>query len=226
MPSQTVDLPLPADDWPYLYLRERGIPTLYLTTLMVMACFAFGAIAMLSPLRVGTIDLPLFLLGASFLLLETKSVTTFSLLFGSTWFVNTVVFAAILAVVLLANWLVTWKRWTNPHGFFAVLLVTLGLLYYVRIAGFLRLGLLAKCLVAGGFVAAPIFFSSVIFAILVTRTTDIGLALGSNLLGAVTGGFLEYTSMLWGLNGLYLIAAALYLVANLRLMRQRVVSSP
>jgi hypothetical protein len=44
----------------------------------------------------------LFLLGAAFLLLETKSVTGFALLFGTTWVVNALVFAVVLLAVLAA----------------------------------------------------------------------------------------------------------------------------
>src|SRR5207248_1791608 len=43
-----------------------------------------------------------FLLGTAFLLLETRSLTIFSLLFGTTWTVNAMAFAAILVSVLLA----------------------------------------------------------------------------------------------------------------------------
>ena len=44
----------------------------------------------------------LFLLGAAFMLLETKSVTGFALLFGTTWVVNALVFAGVLLAVLAA----------------------------------------------------------------------------------------------------------------------------
>src|SRR5206468_9988300 len=43
-----------------------------------------------------------FVLGMAFLLLETRSLVSFSLLFGSTWLVNALAFFAILASVLLA----------------------------------------------------------------------------------------------------------------------------
>ena len=46
--------------------------------------------------------LDLALLGAAFLLLETRGVTRFALLFGTTWLVNALVFAGVLVVVLLA----------------------------------------------------------------------------------------------------------------------------
>ena len=52
----------------------------------------------------------LFLLGAAFMLLETRAVTMFALLFGTTWLVNAIVFAGILVAVLLA---VEFTRWFN-----------------------------------------------------------------------------------------------------------------
>ena len=55
----------------------------------------------------------LFLLGAAFLLLETKSVTGFALLFGTTWIVNSLVFAGILLAVLGAVEL-TKRGWAPP----------------------------------------------------------------------------------------------------------------
>jgi hypothetical protein len=39
----------------------------------------------------------LFFMGAAFLLLETKNVATFALLFGTTWFVNALVFAGVMS---------------------------------------------------------------------------------------------------------------------------------
>jgi hypothetical protein len=42
------------------------------------------------------------LLGAAFLLLETRGVTRFALLFGTTWLVNALVFAGVLVGVLVA----------------------------------------------------------------------------------------------------------------------------
>ncbi len=45
----------------------------------------------------------MFFLGAGFMLLETKGVVHMALLFGSTWIVNSIVFFAILVMVLLSN---------------------------------------------------------------------------------------------------------------------------
>ena len=46
--------------------------------------------------------LDLFCMGAAFLLLETTNVVRFALLFGTTWFVNALVFFGILVSVAVA----------------------------------------------------------------------------------------------------------------------------
>ena len=70
-----------------------------------------GGILLLSLLLVRVVGGPfrtmrpyadLFFMGAAFLLLETKNVATFALLFGTTWLVNAMVFAGVLLVVLAA----------------------------------------------------------------------------------------------------------------------------
>ena len=54
----------------------------------------------------------LFFMGAAFLLLETKNIATFALLFGTTWLVNAMVFAGVLVVVLAA--VETTRRFRTP----------------------------------------------------------------------------------------------------------------
>ncbi len=64
----------------------------------------------------------LFCMGAAFLLLETKSVVQFALLFGTTWFVNSLVFAGILLAVLAAVELARRVRLPSPPVMYGVLL--------------------------------------------------------------------------------------------------------
>ena len=54
----------------------------------------------------------LFFMGAAFLLLETKNIATFALLFGTTWIVNAMVFAGVLLIVLAA--VETTRRFRTP----------------------------------------------------------------------------------------------------------------
>ena len=66
----------------------------------------------------GRFDTQMFLLGAAFLLLETRAVTQLSLLFGSTWIVNTSVFGGVLAMVLAANTVAShWKGYKREPTF-------------------------------------------------------------------------------------------------------------
>jgi SAM-dependent methyltransferase len=208
------EIALPTDDWPYLYLRERGIPKLYSVSLILLVGISFAMIFIAAPLKKGRFEPAFFLLGCGFLLLETKSVTTFSLLFGSTWLVNAVVFSSILAIALLSNWIVGIKKFSDPRLFFAGLVASIVFLYFSPAGALLHYPFAWKVLLAGIFVALPIFFSSFVFAILIAEVKDMGVALGANLLGAVMGGFLEYLSMIFGLNALYLLALAFYVAAS------------
>ena len=69
---------------------------------LILVASALAVRAISGPFRAMRSSLDLFFMGAAFLLLETKSVVQFALLFGTTWFVNALVFAGILLSVLLA----------------------------------------------------------------------------------------------------------------------------
>jgi len=107
-PLPAVDAPAPkpaSDDWPFLYLRVPDIAPYYLLALAFVVGIALLAVAFAA--RAGKTSLRrfsphFFVLGTAFLLLETRSLVSFSLLFGSTWFVNALAFFAILASVLAA----------------------------------------------------------------------------------------------------------------------------
>src|SRR5439155_266962 len=105
-PAIPTDRPAAAtDDWPFLYLRDRVIAPYYILALIFVVLV--GGVATVLAARVVSAPLAafsphFFLLGAAFLLLETRSLTMFSLLFGTTWTVNAMAFAAILTSVLLA----------------------------------------------------------------------------------------------------------------------------
>ncbi len=213
MPSAKSAVEIPHDDWPYLYLEKRGIPKLYFITLLMLIGISITAIFTLSPLKGGKVNLFFLLLGGAFLLLETKSVTTLSLLFGSTWIVNAVVFSAILFLALAANWMVMKMRFKGTAWFFLALSLSLIISYFFPITSLLRLGFFSKVAIASLLAGLPIFFAAIIFAITFKSTKHVSHALGSNLLGAVLGGFLEYGSMAFGLKALYIAALACYLFA-------------
>lgn len=211
---------LPHDDWPYLYLRKHTVPTHYLTVLLGILLIAYAFIRVGAPHTLqGRGDWPMFFLGAGFLLVETKSVAEMSLLFGATWWVNVLVFASILVVILCANVLTATGR-TPPRAVrFAGLFVSLALAYLVPVRSLLWLGTTGQWLLGGLLVALPVLFAALIFAELFESRVDSSRALAFNVFGAVVGGVLEYLSMVTGTKALYLIAAAVYAAAFLALRR-------
>jgi len=92
------EIPAPsADDRPFLYLKDASIPQIYLLLIGLILAVSLIAIRVVGgPLRQMRGYADLFLMGMAFLLLETRSITTFALLFGTTWLVNALVFAGVL----------------------------------------------------------------------------------------------------------------------------------
>jgi len=212
---------VPTDDWPYLYLKRPGVPRHYsLALLGVIGLALVGVVAVAGPAALRGFDAPMFLLGAGFLLIETKSVTEMALLFGSTWTVNVLVFAAILAVVLVANLLV--QRGVRPRlpWLVALLMAALAAGYLVPVRALVRESLAAEWLLGSLVVAAPVLVAAFIFPRLLERRSDAARALGWNVIGAIVGGAAEYLSMAFGIKALYLLAAVAYGAAALAMRRE------
>jgi SAM-dependent methyltransferase len=201
-----------SDDWPFLYLRPGSVPWAYL---LILSCVLIGSFLLVrwvfGPSLTGaSFDAPLFFFGAAFLLLETRAVTSLSLLFGATWFINAAVFGGILLTALLANLYVQRMRPRSEAPWFVLLFVALALLWLVTPGQLAGLTPIPRALMAGLLAGLPVGFAGVIVSSRLGQMNDPTGALGSNLLGAVLGGCLEYSSMLIGLRGLLGLAALLY----------------
>ncbi|HZN67240.1 MAG TPA: class I SAM-dependent methyltransferase, partial [Tepidisphaeraceae bacterium] len=98
------------DDWPFFYMSVRTYPVSYAVMIAALLAVAFVYVTRLMPAGdgagAGGFSLPCFLLGAGFMLLETKAITELALFYGSTWVVVGVVIAAILVMAYVANLLV------------------------------------------------------------------------------------------------------------------------
>ena len=201
------------DDWPHLYIRDKRIPSEYLG---VLAGILLVSLVLVRRSFRGTrrLDGQFFFLGAGFLLMETKSVTEYALLVGSTWQTNSLVFTVILATILVANLLVLTKLRRPPVGLLYVLVAATLVMTYVWPIS--RWGLapgIGAYAAAAVYLGVPIFMAAIIFAT-AFRSARLGSeALASNLLGAVLGGVLEYLSLALGIRALSLLAAAMYLAA-------------
>jgi hypothetical protein len=97
------DAVAPTDDWPFLYLSSRTVPTDYLIVIGILLAVTLPAVYILRGGGFGLNDGHFLFLGLGFLLLETKSISDCSLYFGTTWFVTMVVVAGVLLMVLAAN---------------------------------------------------------------------------------------------------------------------------
>ncbi len=209
---------LPTDDWPYLYLRSRGIDGFYLSVMAIVAVLAVAGVALASrEMRRslaggGGADIEMWLFGLAFLLLETRAVTEMNLAWGATWLTSAVVFASILAVVLLSTLLAA----VRPLPFTVAalgLLAALGATYAVPARFLVAQEVGPRLLLSTLYVGAPIFFAAACFALRFKERPAAGLAFGWNLLGAVAGGLVEFASMAVGLKALSLVAGLAYLGA-------------
>lgn len=210
--EKTRDATPATDDWPFLYVQNRGIPAFYLTILGTLLALAviLMALSMYIQKERG-FNVKFFLFGAAFLLLETKSLTTFSLLFGATWFVNSLVFGAILTSILIAN-IISMNVRIKPGILYILLFGSLLLSAMIPTENFLSVPGAARYVLAAVLYFSPVFFANMIFSQLFKNTPRPVLALSSNILGAVLGGFLEYSAMAIGYHALFFIIAACYLI--------------
>ena len=130
---------VPTDDWPFLYLRRPAIPALNLRGIAIVGGLSLAILFLFAPVRRVRPNGQMFFLGAGFMLLETKGVVHMALLFGATWMVNSIVFFAILTMILLSNLYVLLVKPRRLWAYYALLVATLGLNSLVPMADFLAL---------------------------------------------------------------------------------------
>lgn len=219
-----VDL-LPSDDWPQLYLRGREIPWSPIGQgMLAVALLSLVILLAFAPLRGLRLNWQMFFLGAGFMLLETKGVVHMALLYGGTWVVNSVVFMAILVMILAANLFVLATKPTKLWPYYALLLAGLLINVLVPISAFLSLAPLERTVASCLVVFVPVFFAGVVFASAFRASRQPGADLGSNVAGIIVGGLSEQLSLVLGFNYLLLVAAGYYLLSAA--LRPRAVPSP
>jgi spermidine synthase len=209
-------VPAATDDAPFLYFRGGFIPSEYLWVL--------GGILLISLLVVRVLGGPiaamrpyadLFCMGAAFLLLETKNIATFALLFGTTWLVNALVFAGVLLVVLAAVEVTRRVRTPSLPVVFGAIAISLLAAYLVPPELLLPLPVPLRLVSAVLLAFLPIFLANVAFAKRFAGSDNSQAAFGLNLLGAIVGGCLEYAALLTGYRNLLILVGVMYLLAFL-----------
>ncbi|HEX7347777.1 MAG TPA: hypothetical protein VF253_13370, partial [Candidatus Limnocylindrales bacterium] len=138
---------------------------------------------------------------------------TFSLLFGTTWVVNSLVFFAVLASVLLAILVNQRISFRSPTLLYAGLFGSIALAFVLRPDTLLVDPPWMRYVVASVLAFAPIFFANLVFSYSFRDTKTADMAFASNLLGAVVGGAVEYVALITGYAWLLLVVAMLYVTA-------------
>ena len=122
----------PTDDHPFPYLQSRTIPSFYRDTLLLMLAASLLLIRVAGARFRSMIHYSdLAFMGAAFLLLETKNVVQFALFYGTTWFVNSLVFAGVLLSVYLAIEVARHVRLPDPRVLYPLLLGLLALSWLI-----------------------------------------------------------------------------------------------
>ncbi|MBE3097732.1 MAG: spermidine synthase, partial [Planctomycetes bacterium] len=201
------------DNWPFLYMREPHLPAHYTSVLavilLVSALSVFGVVR--GAVRKWSWEF--FFLGAGFMLLETKSIIQFALLWGSTWVVASLTIASVLVMALVANWAVAHVEIRRPRLVGAILLALLAVNYLVPVGTIAIESRLVESLVYGLLVFSPIFCAGLLFGSSIKRSEDVTVDYGANLLGAMVGGVAEYLSLLMGFQFLLILVGVFYVAA-------------
>jgi hypothetical protein len=197
------------DDWPFLYMPRREYPASYLGVVALMLALTLLLTRSLVKIKAHASQSVFFLLGAGFLLVETKNITELGLTFGNTWQVIAVTIAGILSMAFIANIVVDRFQIRRLGIPYVLLLASLGLGLFVALKGGFPSTASGR-LLALAVLSCPLFFSGMVFSAALQHSEDISGAMAANLIGAMCGGLLEYNSMYFGFASLYWIALALY----------------
>ncbi len=208
------------DDWPFLYLAKKTVPLDYVIVIGGLLLVSVLAVGGLRGRSFGRQDTHFALLGAGFLLLETKSITDCSLYFGATWLVTLIVVTGVLLMVLLSNMVAGRLKGFTPW-FYVPLFAALLLLVFVPREAILGLGLAGRLAWVLLVVPLPVFFAGLIFSTGFRESVNPATLFGANLIGAMVGGFAEYLGMAVGSHQLSYLVIAAYAGSLLCVLRSR-----
>ena len=195
-------------------MREPHLPSHYTSALAVVLLVSVLAVFGVVRGAVRKWSWEFFFLGAGFMLLETKSIIQFALLWGSTWVVASLTIAAVLVMALVANWTVAHVEIRRPRLVGAALLALLAVNYVVPVGTIAiesRLRRVGWCTASSSSArsSAPGCCSD--RASSAPRTSRSTTA--PTCSARWSGGVAEYLSLLMGFQFLLILVAAFYVAA-------------
>ena len=203
------EIDLATDDWPFFYMPKRIYPFSYVGVLAMFLMLTLVLVGSFVRERPEFSQGIFFFLGAGFMLIETKGITELGLTFGNTWQVIGVVISGVLVMAFFANLAVARLQLRGLMLPFLLLFASLAVGYMIAAAGGFPSNFLGRW--ATVFVlTVPLFFSGIVFSTAIRMTSNISGIMAANLLGAMLGGLLEYNSMKFGFQALYVLGIAVY----------------
>jgi spermidine synthase len=215
------------DNWPFSYLFKPSIPDSYSNLILFIFILCGGVVFLFLKKHKSApenknlswqkflkiIPWHMFFLGAGFMLLETKNIINFQLLFGSTWIVNSLVFIAILGLALTSAILTKIKLIINKNVLYFLMIFAIAISILFPLKSIIELPFYLKYLSAILISLLPIFFANLIFSNHFSQQNNAEISFGLNMVGAICGGLLEYFSMLYGYHFLLYVIGFCYFVA-------------
>jgi hypothetical protein len=201
-------------------MRAPELPRHYVAALgvvLTISALALGVV-LLSQSSESAIHNPqstisFFFLGMGFMLLETKSIVQFALLWGSTWSSASLAIASVLVMALVSA-LIAARADLRQRGAIATVLIALLIVnYFVPVGRVAFASRLTESLFYGALVFSPVLCAGLLFSSSYKRSASTAADFGANLLGAMLGGVGEYLSLVAGYRFLLVLVAACYLVA-------------
>ena len=211
--SRDASVVLATDNWPFLYMRAPDLPRHYLAALALVLVVSALAVWLARGSGSGAWSWHFFFLGAGFMLLETKSIVQFALLWGSTWSSASLAIASVL-VMALASALVASRVEIRRRGLIAAALLALIAINYAIPVGRVTFdSRIAESVFYGLLVFSPVFCAGLLFSTSFKDSSSTADDFGANLLGAMVGGVGEYLSLLAGYRFLLVLVAVCYVLA-------------
>ena len=166
-------LPLPTDDWPFLYQQWRRLSPTFLWGLLLMGAIGIAWVWLLLPKgdRAARGQGQFFWLGVSFLLVEVKSISQLALVWGCTWKVSAIVIGVIMVEILLANLVVSKFRISRTGWAYVLLLASLLASYFFDTSGVASRGFLEGRVWPTLVLLIPLFFAGIVFAVVFAKAS-------------------------------------------------------
>jgi SAM-dependent methyltransferase len=211
--SDLSKIDISTDNWPFFYMPQKIWPKSYIFIIFLIFLSSFFLLHRTSVVDRHNFSPVCFFLGAGFMMVETKGITELALVYGSTWFVVSIVIAFVLVMAYLANLLVINNIKIKLWLIYTFILFTIFLGYLFTYIDHGTLSPIIQKILTPTMLTLPMFFSGLAFSKQLSTEKTISIALSSNILGAIFGGLLEYNAMYFGYRSLYVLGFGMYLSA-------------